>query len=404
MLCVPCAVLCCIAGESYSLVQNMQQLSVSQEQGQQHQPQAPEAAAAPQQAGEACQPSAASGSSGESAGSSNAAADAAGVQQQEQQQCGVAGTDSARQQSPTSSSKQHEPRCGSLEAMQQALELGMGWDGDQQQLLQQFINSGQSAAQESMQQLGPLQPQLQQPQAPADSTAVRRSGSSSGSGSGLAGEGSVEHFGAALTRMVSPSNRLPADPVQLLPAGERQRLQSQLATLQAAIKSFAAEVMQLLLQISQEEGKPFRSWPAGHPLQQQLLLQQQQQTSLGQLSLLQQQQWEDGLTTAFHSSRDGAAAAAGLPAGRQTAYERLQQLVLQVQKEFRAFVMNNRIALYHLNTLNYETGVLGAPVPPGHWQKVAQLLKDRYTCDWVQQCAVRSATTGAALAASNECL
>eukprot|EP00775_Hariotina_reticulata_P010083 gene10083-10238_t len=134
--------------------------------------------------------------------------------------------------------------------------------------------------------------------------------------------GSIQNFSAKLEKLL-PAGRGDLSRSQ---AALPTDMQGALATLQALIKAFCAEVMQLLLQVGAETH----------------------------------------VTGAWLNVYQLSTAAAARFGQHQ-----------QVQGEFRAFAISNRISLYRLQTLNIETGLLGAQPPPGHFKKLAQLLVNR---------------------------
>jgi hypothetical protein len=113
-------------------------------------------------------------------------------------------------------------------------------------------------------------------------------------------------------------------------------LQAELTTLQSLLKGFSAEVMQLVLQMRNEQCSS--------------------SSSASFLPQQQQQQQQD---------------ARAVPAAA-----RLQRLLVQTQLAFRRFMVINRLSHYQLNNCNIETGEVEAAAPPGHWAKVARVLRD----------------------------
>jgi hypothetical protein len=141
-------------------------------------------------------------------------------------------------------------------------------------------------------------------------------------------------------------------------------LQAELATLQSLLKGFSAEVMQLVLQMRTEQCGSSSCTAAGWqclPANSMLLQQQPQQQQLAALPGVFDSAW--GLTLQQQQQSMPAAA-------------RLQRLLVQTQLAFRRFMVINRLSHYHLNNCNIETGEIDDAAPPGHWAKVARMLRD----------------------------
>lgn len=118
--------------------------------------------------------------------------------------------------------------------------------------------------------------------------------------------------------------------------------------------------------------------------------QEQLQQQLGQKAAQQQQQQHQDMDASNSNGMAGrvklepceaqfepeiplpASLVADTPAMKQ-----LTAVMLDYSRDLHTFAIMNRISTYELYTLNIETGVLGVPPPDGHWQKVAQMLKDR---------------------------
>lgn len=88
------------------------------------------------------------------------------------------------------------------------------------------------------------------------------------------------------------------------------------------------------------------------------------------------------------------------PGAASPALARLHTLTRDVNRAFRTFAVTNRIGMAALKSLNMDTGVLGLPPPPGHWAPVARLLAARCVGSRVGmrwQCKQLQAAAGAAV-------
>lgn len=357
---------CCIcllpSGEGMDLLQQLEQLSISQKQQQQEQKQQQQQQQQPQQQllVEEVQ-------------------DSLLQQQQQQSKLDTAATTSTARRAQVGFGKQQQEHSSVPAVVKQ--EPGSAWDSIpannhlQRQQQQQKLEQQQAVRMLRWRSGNGLD------DTSCGSAVASKQPAIDGGDSRANTIGTVDHLEARLRGVLA----LPThDPVQFLPTTERVRVRDELPKLRALLKSLIAEVMQLLVQIGEETGQKSSNSSSSNGWMQngqiggllgpsQISQQQQQQQPGVDLGMLLQQQ-------ALRSSTAAAAAAGNISGeiANSRAYARLQFVLMQATSEFRKFAAGNRLSLYQLHTLNLETGTLGVPPPPGHWRKVAQLVKDRY--------------------------
>ncbi|WIA21201.1 hypothetical protein OEZ85_000449 [Tetradesmus obliquus] len=216
--------------------------------------------------------------------------------------------------------------------------------------------------------------------APGAGLMVPGNGLNPGLNPNTAGGGGRNPAGGGGLNPASVAEELDALGARYSPGRPNALLQEKLPEIQALHKRVVVQLMPLLLQVQQEQ--------LAQQVQQQQQ-QQQQQQGLGQageglsqppatikiepgLTLEQQQQQQQ---------QDLPQLPAGLQQQQQQqhspAMAALNSLMLDYSRQLHSFAVLNRLSTQALYTLNIETGTLGVPPPPGHWKRVAAMLKDR---------------------------